>query len=548
MLRELHVTDLGVIADVDLVLAPGLNVLTGETGAGKTMVTVALGLVLGRRASSALVRDGAKAARVQASFDDTESARREGWAEDGSIVLARIVEADGRSTARVGGQIAPVSVLERLGLELVEMHGQHGSTLMRSSAAQTAFLDRFAGAEHLRRVEEHATAHARLGDVQRAVDELLRTERDRERERDVLAFQIADVERIGPRLGELEQIETEALRLANVDRLLERTSAAEAALSTDGGASDSLAIAAAALEDVVAVDASIDSAAARARALREDVADLARELRDVREAVEADPERLEEVNARIAEIRGLFRKYGDGEAAVLEFLAAARQRAASLLMSDERRSSLELELTGLRGDVTALGGAISSARAETAPRLAAAVEGELRQLGMTGASIAIEVVPTDRTPAGTGRAEFVFSAGARQRPLPLSKVASGGELSRTMLAFRTVLADADAVPTLVFDEVDAGIGGVAAAAVGRRLARLARARQVLVVTHLPQIASFADRHLVVRKGDGIATFSEVDGRERVAELSRMLAGQPESEAAAAHAEELLAEAGRVKGS
>jgi DNA repair protein RecN (Recombination protein N) len=548
MLHELHITDLGVIADVDLAFHPGLNVLTGETGAGKTMVAVALGLALGRRASSALVREGARAAHVQARFDATTAARREEWADDDWLVLARAIDADGRSTARAGGQIAPVSVLERLALELVEMHGQHGSTLLRSSAAQTASLDRFAGAEQVRRRDEHAHVHARLLGAERALDELNRTERDRVREADVLAFQIAEIEAVGPRPGELAQVEAETLRLANVQRLLERDSMAEGALSRDDGAAEALSVAAEALEDVASLDPSAEALAGRGRALREEVAELARDVRDHRAALEADPLRLEEANARISAIRGLFRKYGQGEEAVLAFLATAKERSASIATSEERGAALQREMDSLRASVAELGREVSAGRADAAPRLASAIAAELRELGMRGASLEIELIESERTASGTERAEFVFSGGPGQRPLPLARVASGGELSRVMLACRSVLVDADAVPTLVFDEVDAGIGGAAGAAVGRRLAALARDRQVLVVTHLPQIASFADRHLVVAKARGRATVTEVEGRERIAELSRMLAGLADSETAAAHAEELLAEAGRVKGS
>jgi DNA repair protein RecN (Recombination protein N) len=547
MLHELHITDLGVIADVDLSFHSGLNVLTGETGAGKTMVAVALGLALGRRASSALVREGARAAHVQARFDASAAARSEGWADDG-LVLARAIDADGRSTARAGGQMAPVSVLERLGLELVEMHGQHGSALLRSSGVQTASVDRFAGAEHVRRRDEHARAHARLLEAERALQELERTERDRVREAEVIAFQIAEIEAVGPRPGELADVEAETLRLANLQRLLERDSTAEAALSGDDGAAEALSVAAEALEDVAAVDASAEALAGRGRALREEVAELARDVRDHRAALEADPLQLEEANARIAAIRGLFRKYGQGEEVVLAFLAAARERSAMIATSEEQGAALGQEVDSLRASVADLGREVSAGRADTAPRLASAIAGELRELGMRGASLEIELISGERTAWGTERAEFLFSGGPGQRPLPLARVASGGELSRVMLAFRSVLLDADAVPTLVFDEVDAGIGGAAGAAVGRRLAALARDRQVLVVTHLPQIASFADRHLVVAKARGTATVTEVEGRERIAELSRMLAGLADSDAAAAHAEELLAEAGRVKGS
>jgi DNA repair protein RecN (Recombination protein N) len=232
---------------------------------------------------------------------------------------------------------------------------------------------------------------------------------------------------------------------------------------------------------------------------------------------------------------------------VLAFLAEARERAARIGTAGERRGELQREVASLEDEAADGARAVAAGRAEAVPRLAAAIEAELGDLGMGGATVSVRLVATEPTAAGTERAEFIFSGGPRQRPQPLARVASGGELSRTMLACRTVLIDADAVPTLVFDEVDAGIGGAAAAAVGRRLAALGRERQVLVVTHLPQIAAFADRHVVVEKRAGTATARHVDGRERVAELSRMLAGLAGSDAAAAHAQELLAEAGRLKG-
>jgi DNA repair protein RecN (Recombination protein N) len=548
MLRELHVTDLGVIADVDLSFHPGLNVLTGETGAGKTMITVALGLALGRRASGSLVREGARTARVQARFDATTAAEEEGWAEDGSLVLARAIDADGRSTARVGGQISTVSVLERLATGLVEVHGQHDSASLGSPAAQTGFLDRFAGPEHLVLLGEHAGVHRRLSAASRELDELVRTEREREREADVLAFQIGEIEAVEPRPGELAELEPEIVRLANAERLLELAGAGELALAGEGGAAEQISVAAGALQHVAELDPAAAALAERARSLREEAADLAREARGYREGLEADPARLELANARVAAVRGLLRKYGDSEEAVLEFLERARQTASALGGSGRRREELEEEVGALEAEAAAGARAIRAGRAAAAPALGAALEAELNDLGMSGASIEVSLVDVVPSASGTERAELVFSGGPRQRPMPLSRVASGGELSRAMLACRSVLVDADAVPTLVFDEVDSGIGGIAAAAVGRRLAMLARERQVLVVTHLPQIAALADRHLVVDKVDGVAGAREVDGAERVGELSRMLAGLKGSESAAAHAEELLAEAGRVKGS
>jgi DNA repair protein RecN (Recombination protein N) len=546
MLHELHVTDLGVIQDVDLAFHPGLNVLTGETGAGKTMITVALALALGRRASSALVREGARTARVQARFDTTPAARRDGWAEDDSVILARTVEADGRSSARAGGQITTASVLERLADGLVEVHGQHESALLRTAAAQTVFLDRFAGAAQVDAVAAHAAAFARLTEVRRELEDLLRSERDVEREADVLAFQIAEIEAAAPRHGELDDLERQCARLANLERLLERSSEAEAAMGADAGAAEALAAAAVALDDVARLDAAAEPLARRAISAREEVADLVRDVRAYRESLDADPAMLDELQGRVAAIRALLRKYGDTEADVLAYLEDARGRAAALGSSGERRAALETEVQRLSSETRERAAAISAGRASAGPRLAREIERELAELGMAGASLSIELVPTAPTPTGSERAEFVFAGGPRQRPMPLAKVASGGELSRTMLACRTVLVDADTVPTLVFDEVDAGIGGAAAAAVGRRLAHVARVRQVIVVTHLPQIAAYADRHIVVRKERGTAVAVEATGERRVAELSRMLAGVPESGAAAAHAEELLAEAGRVK--
>ncbi len=548
MLRELHASDLGVIEDLDLSFHPGLNVLTGETGAGKTLVTVALSLALGRRASAALVREGASTARVQARFDAPPEAFEQGWAEDGTLILARTLDASGRSWARIGGELAPVAALERLGSGLVEVHGQHEGILLRSAAAQTAFLDRFVGPEHLRLLSEHAEAHSRLVAARRELEELVRSEREREREADVLDFQIAEIESAAPSPGELAELEAEVLRLSNAERLLASAEEVRRALSVDGGAADLLAVAAEALGQAATVDPEARGLAGRAAALGQEAAELARDVRSYRDRVEADPERLDEANARIAVLRGLIRKYGDSEEMVLGFLELARERRASLGARGERRAALEAVISELEALAAEQASRIRRARSEAAPRLAAAIGAELVELGMDGASIEIALVDVPSGATGTERAEFLLSGGRRQRPLPLAKVASGGELSRAMLACRSVLIDADDVPTLVFDEVDAGIGGAAAAAVGRRLARLARDRQVLVVTHLPQIAAFADRHILVEKRAGAAVARAVENDARIAELSRMLAGLPGSQAASVHAEELLTEAGRVKGS
>jgi DNA repair protein RecN (Recombination protein N) len=545
VLRELHISGLGVIDDLDLELHPGLNVLTGETGTGKTLVTVGLQLALGRRANATMVRTEASAARVQARFD-ARSGIADAWAEDGELLLARSVSAEGRSSARIGGQLAPVSALAELAGQLVELHGQHEGQHLLSPGAQTAFLDRFAGPAHLEVVEALRREHAELRVAREAMARLDERERDREREMDLLAYQVREIEAAAPRLGETAELKLEEARLAHAERLLERASAAERALLEDGGTVDTLGSAAAELRSAGEVDRRAQELAERSGQVSAEAAELARDVRGYREGLELDPARLEHVRERIASLDALRRKYGDGEDEVVAFLERARAGLEALAGAGEERGRLSEEVARRSDKVTALALAVTEGRSRAAPVLSAALDRELAELGMEGASVEVALATAELTSGGAERVEMAFSGGPGQASLPLAKVASGGELSRSMLACRSVLVDLDDVPTLIFDEVDAGIGGRAGVAVGRRLARLAERRQVIVVTHLPQIASFADLHVRVRKDGGTASIEPLDDEARVAELSRMLAGLPESDSAAAHAEELLAEAGRTK--
>src|SRR5262245_33256772 len=511
------------------------------------MVTVGLQLALGRRGGSSLVRTGARSAKVQARFDAPPRAVSAGWAEDGEIVLGRTVSAEGRSTARVGGQLAPVSALAELASELVEVHGQHEGQRLLSTAAQTAFLDRFAGAEHRSVVDALRAEHAHLARARAALEDLDRRERDRERQMDLLGYQVREIEGAAPRVGESDDLKLEEARLAHGERLLERASAAERTLAQEDGAADALRAASADLQAAAEIDPAASDLAERAFALAAAAAELVVEIRAYREGLDLDPGRLEDVRERVAALAALQRKYGGGEAEVLAFLDRATEELGALAGVEEERERVSAEVTELRDRVSALAAAVSDGRAEAAPRLTAALAEELVELGMPGSSIEVTLVPNpELTSGGAEHASFVFSGGPGQPVQPLNTVASGGELSRTMLACRSVLLDLDDVPTLIFDEVDAGIGGLAGVAVGRRLAALAAERQVVVVTHLPQIASFADRHIRIRKDSGVASVEVLDDAGRVAELSRMLAGLPGSDAAAAHAEELLAEAGRAK--
>jgi len=556
VLRELHISGLGVIRDLDLELTEGLTVLTGETGTGKTMLTVGLALAGGARGGAHLVGPGAKAARVQARFEvpDGWVSNPVGpddvsvdWVEDGEVILARSVGADGKSSARIGGQLTTASALSDVSARLIEIHGQHGSLRLLDPSTQTAFLDRYAGAQHLAAVAAYAESYQRATAARRALRRLEDDARDRERELDLLRYQVEEIRSVAPEPGETDALRSEENRLAHGERLLELAAAAEEILSAEGGVAEGSASVVRGLGSIVELDAAAAGLAARAEALAAEAAELGRDLRAYREGLALDPARLASIRERIGELKGLQRKYGPGDAEVLEFLDEAAARILSLAGADERLEELRAEVEALGPAVTTLAEQVTAGRMGARTALADALGEEIQDLGMPGAAIQVALGSLPELgPSGAERVELRFRGGPGQPWLTFAKAASGGELSRVMLACRSVLADLDDVPTLVFDEVDAGIGGQAGLAVGRRLARLAMTRQVVVVTHLPQIACFADQHVRVRKDEGVAQLDVLDDRERIPELSRMLAGLEGSEHGASHAEELLAEAARSR--
>jgi DNA repair protein RecN (Recombination protein N) len=545
VLRQLHITGLGVIRELDIEPAPGLTVLTGETGAGKTMITVGVSLALGARASAQLVRSGERHAKVQARFDAPAGADE--WAEDGEVILARTVAADGRGSARLGGQLTTAAVLAEMGSRLVEIHGQHQSLRLLDGGTQTAFLDRYAGSGHAGTLDAYRSAYATLLDRRRERAALYEAARDRERMLDLLEYQVREIESVDPSAGESETLVGEEARLGHAERLQELAADAAGTLGNEGGASDLVASAAAGVSSIATLDPDAVALGERAASLAAELRDLASELRDYRERVSVDPRRLGAVRERIAALKGLQRKYGASDAEVLAFLEQARRERDGLHTADERLAVVDGELSAAREAVLDLGEQLHATRAAAAPDLAGALSAHVEDLGMPGAAVELDIERVrEPGPLGLDRVELRFRAGAGQPMLPVGKAASGGELSRVMLACRSVLADLDDVPTLVFDEIDAGIGGEAGLAVGRRLARLSATRQVLVVTHLPQIACFADLHVRVRKRDGDASAHVLDAAQRISELSRMLAGMESSSHALSHAEELLDEAARVR--
>ncbi len=554
MLVELRARELGVIADLTLVLGPGLTAITGETGAGKTLVVEAIDLLVGGRADPGAVRAGATEATVEGRFV-VEPAGSGGRTEPAGVgdlverVLRRTVPAKGRSRAHVDGSMATAAELAELGRELVDLHGQHAHQSLLHPATQRAALDAFGAVDTTKLV----AARRRLADLDAVLAELGGYARARAREVDLLRHQVAELDAAA--IADADEdvaLAAEEDLLGDAEASRAAAAAAYGTLADDLGAADSLGLAVAAVHGRVPL-AALEQ---RLRGLAAEVADAAGELRDLAESLEADPARLEAIRERRQLLLDLRRKYGADLAEVIDFAAQAVDRLRHLEQLEARAAGLDGERAAAVSEVASAAAGVRRQRQAGAPRLAGAVQSRLGELAMGGARLTVEVGGEDGADV-----MFLLAANPGEPAAALAKVASGGELARAMLALRLVLAGvpggpteretagrAGSVPTLVFDEVDAGIGGEAALAVGRSLAALGRSHQVLVVTHLPQVAAFADQQVVVEKheaaGRTISTVTVADGDGRVRELARMLSGHPDAAPARAHAVELLRAAAR----
>jgi DNA repair protein RecN (Recombination protein N) len=592
MLEEVRITALGVIDDAVLELSPGFTVVTGETGAGKTMVVTGLGLMFGGRADPARVRPGADRATVEGRLRvDPEGRVAEQVTEAGgeldddgaTLLLSRSVSAEGRSRAYAGGHSVPVSLLTYLADDLVAVHGQADQQQLLRAGRQREALDRFGGPALTAAAADYLRVYQRHQAVSTELAELTSLARQRAQEADDLRRGLAEIERLEPVEGEDAELRTEEDRLANADALHSAATVAHDALLGDpaSGSYDLpdavslLGTASQALEAVASHDPALAGLAARLNEASYLISDAGAELASYLQSVEADPARLAAVQERRAELTRLVRAYGQAAppppapaaagpdadpaapgpdsppggdlAAVLAWAKQAVARLAELDGDDDRISGLAAEADQLAAEVAELAGQLTALRTEAAERFAAEVTTELVALAMPYARVTVAVMPQQEFgPHGADDVELRLVAHPGAPALPLAKGASGGELSRVMLAIEVVFAGADPVPTFVFDEVDAGVGGKAAVEIGRRLARLSRLAQVIVVTHLPQVAAYADTHLVVQKADdGRVTRSGVtrlDDAGRVTELSRMLAGLEDSAFGRAHAGELLSAA------
>ena len=553
MITELRIADLGVINDAIINLHPGLTVVTGETGAGKTMIISGLGLLLGGRADPRSVRRGSERARVEGRFkiENAELLQNVleagGQLDDDELIVARHLTSAGRSRAYLGGAQVPASVCAELTAALVRIHGQAEQERLTEADRQRELLDRFAGAPALEPLRRYSALWAEDRAARTELTQLRAEAQSRAREIDLLSFGLDEIERVAPSSGEDVALAAEALRLQSADDLRDSAESAVQALAGPddeaGGALAMLYAARKAFESATSRDPSAAQLGERLAEASYQLTDLTADLARYLDSLESQPGRLEQIAERRAQLATLTRKYGTTCDEVLQWAAESAVRLTELEQSDERIATLEQRVADLGVELIELAAQIGAARREAAGRFGNLVIDELAALAMPHARLSFEVAGAELGPSGADRVELLFAANPGSEMRSLGRVASGGELSRMRLALEVVLAADHEAGTLVFDEVDAGVGGKVAVEVGRRLARLSQHSQVVVVTHLAQVAAFADRHYVVVKADdGQVTTSgvvQVAEKNRAVELARMMAGLDTTESALAHAGELV---------
>jgi DNA repair protein RecN (Recombination protein N) len=554
VLRELTVENVAIIERAQIALEGGFTVLTGETGAGKSLLVDAIELALGGRGDSDLVRAGASrgAVALVADLSEREELMRRcgelGIELDGGVLfLQREIGLDGRSSCRVAGRLAPVGTLRQIGALLVDLHGQHDHQSLLDPRRHLEYLDAWIGEPARSLLAEVGEAYRVASDLRSRVQNLRSGQREREQRLDLLRYQVSEIEAVAPRVGEFEELEATLSRLANLERLSEWSRSSLSALSSEeGSATEAVGASLKRLESGSALDASLGPVAEALREAEIALDEAVRLLREYVDRLDADPDALQVAAERLDALRRLRRKYGDDEAAILRYLDEARKDLEAMEAPEEDLERLVERLEEADAELESLSGRLSDLRRGRAQEFAAAVARELADLAMDRAvfEVSFEEKPVDAD--GIDRVEYLFSANAGEPARPLSKIASGGEISRVMLAIKVVLAGKAGVPTLIFDEIDAGLGGRAAAAVARKLEEIARHYQVIVITHLPQIAGRAAIHYRIEKVDEenrtVTRVRRLEPEERVEEIARMLAGEVITPVAEANARELLARA------
>ncbi|HLK15281.1 MAG TPA: DNA repair protein RecN [Fimbriimonadaceae bacterium] len=554
MIVELSVENLAIIDRAELGLGPGFTAMTGETGGGKSLLIDAVELALGGRADTDQVRSGAHRAVVELAVDVSsrpELLRRCSElgvpAEDGVIRIRREVLAEGKSQCRVGGKAIPVSALKTLGTYLVDLHGQHDHQSLLDPSRHIGYLDGWIGEPAALAVQAVATEFEAVQAIARKLNALRHGRRELEQRIDLLRYQLNEIDEAAPQLGETEDLEAQLERLRHAERLSSAASDAVLHLVDDeNSAYDRAAVAVKGLDAVVKHDPELEPPLDELRDAVLQLQEAAHTLRGYAEGLDSDPKRLDAAEERLEVLRRLRRKYGDDEAAVLAFAVEARTELESLTFGADDEEALADQLSERESRLDAEASALTRLRREQATSFSRLVQEALRDLAMDRSVFEVDFTTAAIDASGADRVEFFFSANAGEPPRPLAKIASGGELSRVMLAIKSVYAGKAGVPTLIFDEVDAGLSGRAAAAVARKLEGLAEHYQVLVISHLPQIASRASRHFRIEKreksGRAVTEVVELSPTEREREIARMLAGERVTDAALVNARELLGRA------
>jgi len=561
MLKELSIKNFAIIDQLRVEFAPGLNVLTGETGAGKSNVVDALSLALGERATVDLIRTGFQEAVVEAAFelnnriaaDITTALSEQGIEMDpgGDLIVRRVLSSSGKNKVYINGSLANLATLAAVGANLADIHGQHEHQSLLSLERQLDLLDTFGGLDALR--DDVTAEYRRLLDIRKKLAELQEGERDRAQREDLLRYQKNEIEAAQLKPGEDEELANAQKVMANAEKLAALSAMVDEALySSDGSALANLKKAINGLKDVVQIDSSLAGALDLCESGRAQIEEAAREVSSYHNRGEFDPQRLEQIGDRLDLIQKLKKKYGNTIEEIIDFGTKATASLDRMERSTEEIENLKSGIQEIKFGLTDKANQLTKKRKAAAHELEKKVEAELNHLGMKKTTFTVKITqePGGDTfdglklgPRGADRVEFLISPNAGEEPRPLAKIVSGGELSRIMLALKTILVEGDSIPTLVFDEVDAGIGGAVAEEVGNKLKRVAKKRQVFCITHLPQIASMAGSHYGVTKSvKDERTNTEVrllDKQERVAEIARMLGGKTITEATIKHAKEMI---------
>ena len=549
MLNLLHIENIAVIQQADIAFEPGFNALTGETGAGKSIVIDALSAVLGQRTSRDLIRTGSETAFVSAAFSGVpaEVAEPFGLPGEDELLLQREIHADGRNLCRINGRPATVSQLRQLGTALLNIHGQHDGQQLLDAQQHILYLDRFGRLEPM--LEQYRGAYRALAELQRRIDALRMDEAEKARRTDTLRYQIGELERAGLQRGEEEELMARRNFLRNSEKFISAVSQADYCLNGDDNGPGALSLldqARDALSAIRHLDDGYGALSERLAAVYSETFDLADTLRDRRDSFEFSPNELDEVEGRLDRLYRLKKKYGPSVEDMLDYLDRCRAELEQITDADDTLARLEKQRAAAEKAARSEAEKLSRARREAAEDLSAQILSELTQLDMGKIRFTVDFAETELTENGADDVQFLMSANAGEDLKPIHKIASGGELARIMLAMKNVLSEQDQVGTMVFDEVDTGVSGRAAQKVAEKMARISRRKQVLCVTHLPQLAAMADTHFSVEKGerDGrtYTRVAQLDRSQRRAELARLTGGSHVTETMLSGAEELLTQA------